>query len=110
GDASPACVTRHIKCEADESTEPIYDRGAVIPPSARKPPKLDQPRDRRGVEFNENTHLARPAPRAVTPHPLGTGRVQRWRGRHGVDLSHAFDPVVAPTGFIPFGVTIANPT
>ena len=43
GDASPVCVTRHIKREADEATEPIYDSGPVISLPARKPPKLDQP-------------------------------------------------------------------
>jgi len=42
GDASPACVTRHER-EADEATEPIYDRGPVISLPARKPHKLDQP-------------------------------------------------------------------
>jgi hypothetical protein len=86
GDASPACVTRHIEREADEATEPIYDRGPVISPPAPKPTELNQPRDRRGVEFNHNTHLALSAPFAVTAHPLST-RARRWRGRHGVGLS-----------------------
>ena len=48
GDASPACVTRHIEREVDESTEPIYDRGPVIslPPACATcgadPARLDR--------------------------------------------------------------------
>ena len=59
------------------------DRGPIISLPARKPPKLHQSRDRPGVEFNHNAHLALPAPRAVTAHPLAPGECGDGEGATG---------------------------